>query len=126
MKVIIGLILMFGFQSLVTAQTLTANVKWTKKECLQESQKGHFQWVMPSEITKAVIEKSASYYTSYFKYDFDASKQLINIYTLDDSENSRRVVLRFLGANQISQIVFENENYELYDFYEKHMKLKTE
>jgi hypothetical protein len=46
------------------------------------------------------------------------------VFSVADSEDARRVMLRFLGANQIQTIAFNGTNHQLYNFYDLYMKIK--
>lgn len=94
------------------------------KEFLTEANKGHFQWILPVSLTKAEIEKSASYYESAFIFTYDEKKNSIDVYSLNNTDDDRKIMLRFLGANQIQTIIYNNVNYELYDFYNSYMSVK--
>lgn len=108
------------------AQQITVSSKFTASEITKEAKSGHFQWVFPAQTTAEAIQNTAKYYTTSFKYTYDATTQKVDVYPVADSDEVRRIMLRFLGANQVNKIVVGEESYELYSFYEKFMKLKGE
>ncbi len=108
------------------AQQITVSSKLTASEITKEAKSGHFQWIFPAQTTAESIQNTAKYYTTSFTYTFDATTQKVDVYPVADSDEVRRIMLRFLGANQVNKIVVGEESYELYSFYEKFMKLKGE
>lgn len=108
------------------AQQITVSSKLTASEITKEAKIGHFQWIFPAQTTAEAIQNAAKYYTSSFTYTYDATTQKVDVYPVVDSDEVRRIMLRFLGANQVNKIVVGEESYELYSFYEKFMKIKGE
>ena len=108
------------------AQQITVSSKLTASEITKEAKTGHFQWIFPAQTTAEAIQNTAKYYTTSFTYTYDATTQKVDVYPVADSDEVRRIMLRFLGANQVNKIVVDEESYELYSFYEKFMKIKGE
>jgi len=113
-----------GISTQILAQKGTAKVLWSEKELNTEAKKGHFQWVLPTEIDSVQVNSTAKYYVQSFTYSFNQDKHTIDVFSVADSENARRVMLRFLGANQIQTIAFNGTNHQLYNFYDLYMKIK--
>lgn len=80
--------------------------------------------MFPEGTTSENLEKMAKYYSTSFTYTFNNETRMVDVYPVADSEDTRRVMLRFLGANQVQKITVGEEEYELYMFYEKFMKIK--
>jgi hypothetical protein len=112
--------LFFGFA--IVAQQQTISSKMTVAEIQKEAKSGHFQWIFPTGTTSESIDNLAKYYATSFSYTFNAASKCVDVFPVVDSENTRRVMLRFLGANQVNQILVGNETLALYAFYEKFMK----
>jgi hypothetical protein len=108
------------------AQQITVSSKLTASEITKEAKMGHFQWFFPAQTTAEAIQNTAKYYTTSFNYTYDATTQKVDVYAVADSDEVRRIMLRFLGANQVNKIVVGEESYELYSFHEKFMKIKGE
>jgi hypothetical protein len=121
---ILFLIFVSGISSQIAAQKSTAKVLWNEKEMALEATKGHFQWVLPMEIDSAQISNTAKYYVQSFTYSFNQEKRTMDVYSIGNSDDARRVMLRFLGANQIQTISFNGTDYALYRFYDLYMKIK--
>lgn len=115
---------LISFFAGIKAQNITISSKLNSEEVLRESKLGHFQWVFPENTTAENLEKLAKYYKTNFTYTFNNASKLVDVYPVNDSEDTRRVMLRFLGANQVSGIKVGNETFELWVFYEKFMKFK--
>ncbi|NDB34415.1 MAG: hypothetical protein EB023_03515 [Flavobacteriia bacterium] len=109
-----------------TAQQQSINTVFSSEEILKEAKSGHFQWVFHNQTTQEEIANLAKYYTNFFTYTFNNDTKIVDVYPVVDSEDTRRVMLRFLGANQIKEIKVGEVSYELYVFYEKFMKYEAE
>jgi len=125
MRYLILVFLTMGYTS-INAQQLVAISKLTNQEIQQEAKKGHFQWKFPEGTSAASIEKTAQYYTTYFTYTFNNDTKLVDVFPVSDSEDTRRIMLRFLGANQVGKILVGVEEFDLYAYYEKFMKSKVD
>jgi len=109
-----------------TAQQQSINTVFSSEEILKEAKSGHFQWVFHNQTTQEEIANLAKYYTNFFTHTFNNDTKIVDVYPVVDSEDTRRVMLRFLGANQIKEIKVGEVSYELYVFYEKFMKYEGE
>lgn len=118
------LVLVLAGATAFKAQQITVISKLSTQEIELEATKGHFQWVFPEGTTSENLEKMAKYYSTSFTYTFNNETRMVDVYPVADSEDTRRIMLRFLGANQVQKITVGEEEYELYMFYEKFMKIK--
>jgi hypothetical protein len=112
------------FGTIAIAQQRTVKSTLNAIEITKEATAGHFQWVFPDETTADEIENTAKYYTTFFTYKYNVDNKTVDVYPVQDSEETRRVMLRFLGANQVNKILVGEEEFELYSYYEKFMKIK--
>jgi len=120
------LVLVLAGSTAIQAQQINVVSKLTSQEIELEAKKGHFQWLFPEGTTSEALDKMAKYYSTSFTYTFNNETKLVDVYPVADSEDTRRIMLRFLGANQVQKITVDKEEYELYTFYEKFMKIKGE
>lgn len=111
---------------LSVAQQITVTSNLSSSDIKKEAKIGHFQWVFPEKTTAESIQNTAKYYTTSFTYTFNETTKTVDVYPINDSEEVRRVMLRFLGANQVSQIKVGEESYELWTFFESFMKHNKE
>jgi hypothetical protein len=111
---------------LCVAQQITVTSNLSSSDIKKEAKLGHFQWVFPEKTTAESIQNTAKYYMASFTYTFNETTKTVDVYPINDSEEVRRVMLRFLGANQVSQIKVGEESYELWTFFESFMKHNKE
>jgi uncharacterized protein Veg len=123
-NIFLAIFVSFGF--LGVAQQITISSKLNASEITKEGKSGHFQWVFPASTTAEAIQNTAKYYTTSFTYTYDVTTQKVDVYPVLDSDEVRRIMLRFLGANQVNKIIVGEESYELYSYYESFMKIKGE
>ena len=77
---------------------------------------------LPKSVIKENVEEYGSYYVKILTIGFDEKTHLATFNMVTNDENSRRVILRFLSANQIQSVVVENKVFTLGDFYENFLK----
>ena len=111
---------------LSVAQQITVTSNLSASDIKKEAKLGHFQWVFPQKTTLESIQNTAKYYTTSFTYTFNETTKTVDVYPINDAEEVRRVMLRFLGANQVSQIEVGEESYELWTYFESFMKHNKE
>ncbi|MFM1893079.1 MAG: hypothetical protein ACO28O_08760 [Crocinitomicaceae bacterium] len=120
MRILTTLILLFTVGQLL-AQSAGVVSGFNDKQLRSEVRKGHFQWVFPPEFTKEKIDGLAKYYASSFYYSFDVKTNRMDVYPIADSEETRRIMLRFLGACQFKSVTVGDKVYPLYDFFDQFM-----
>lgn len=121
MRTIVTLMVFLLTASFMAQPTVvTAGLK--QNQMSVEAKKGHFQWIFPNGFTKEKIDQLAKYYTSAFTYRFDAKSNQVDVYAVEDSEETRRIILRFLGACQFKTVKVEDKEYLLYEFYDQFMQ----
>ena len=111
---------------LSVAQQITVTSNLSASDIKKEAKLGHFQWVFPEKTTLESIQNTAKYYTTSFTYTFNETTKTLDVYPINDAEEVRRVMLRVLGANQVSQIEVGEESYELWTYFESFMKHNKE
>ena len=111
---------------LSVAQQITVTSNLSASDIKKEAKLGHFQWVFPQKTTLESIQNTAKYYTTSFTYTYNETTKTVDVYPINDAEEVRRVMLRFLGANQVSQIKVGEESYELWTYFESFMKHNKE
>ena len=74
-----------------------------------------------AKFEKATFNGLAKYYASSFYYSFDVKTNRMDVYPIADSEETRRIMLRFLGACQFKSVTVGDKVYPLYDFFDQFM-----
>ncbi|MBM3916753.1 MAG: hypothetical protein FJ349_03960 [Sphingomonadales bacterium] len=122
MKKVALLALALGLNLLVFGQkTLNASVK-NKTELQSGISTGNIRLTLPEEVTQENVTMYAKYYANMFTVDFDAKSHVATFHMLTNDANSRRVILRFLGANQIVNVQVEDRVYDLGTFFETYLQ----
>ena len=83
---------------------------------------GHIQLTLPAEVTADNVAMYAKYYTNMFTVEFDEKSHLATFHMITNDTFSRRVILRFLSANQIVAVQVENKSYDLGTFFENYLQ----
>jgi len=94
----------------------------TKLALTQEKEAGKIKMKLPASISEEDVRSYGSYYEKMFTIDFNASTHEIVYNMVVNDANNRRVILRFLSANQIQNVIVEGRVYTANDFYEAFLK----
>jgi len=118
MKKLSFLVLALGLNLLVFGQTsLSASAK-NKAELQGGVATGHISLTLPAEVTEENVTMYAKYYTNMFTVEFNAQAHVATFHMISNDANSRRVILRFLGANQIVNVQVDDRSYDLGTFFD--------
>ncbi len=94
----------------------------SKAKLVKGVESGIIEMTLSDAVTKENIEKNAVYYKNIFSASFDEPTHVVTIKMLDNTSSNRRVVLRFLSANQVQNVIVEGQSYLTHDFYENFLK----
>jgi hypothetical protein len=94
----------------------------TKLALTQEKEAGKIKMKLPASVSEEDVRSYASYYEKMFTIDFNTSTHEIVYNMVVNDANNRRVILRFLSANQIQNVIVEGRVYTANDFYEAFLK----
>lgn len=87
-----------------------------------EINKGSFVLKFNPKIDEVRLKKNAAYYTKYFTVAFDASSANATIHLMDKTPSSRKIVERFLVANDIKEVLIGQETLSVQTFSERFLK----
>lgn len=104
------------------AQDNSTAVCGTKLALTQEKDAGKIKMKLPASISEEDVRNYASYYEKMFTIDFNNTTHEIVYNMVVNDANNRRVILRFLSANQIQSVIVEGRIYTANDFYENYLK----
>ena len=122
MKKLTLLVLALGLNLLVFGQkTLSASAA-NLAELKGGVASGHIQLTLPAEVTEENVIMYAKYYTNMFTVDFNAKSHVATFHMIINDANSRRVILRFLGANQIANVQVADRAYDLGAFFDNFLQ----
>ena len=122
MKNLFSSICILLFSTSLTAQDVNSGSCKSKASLLSGKENGKIQITLPESVVKENVEEYGKYYLKMFTIGFDEKSHLATFNMVTNDENSRRVIIRFLSANQIQSIVVENKIFTLGDFYENFLK----
>lgn len=104
------------------AQDNSTAVCGTKLALTQEKDAGKIKMKLPASISEEDVRNYASYYEKMFTVDFNNTTHEIVYNMVVNDANNRRVILRFLSANQIQNVIVEGRIYTANDFYDAFLK----
>ena len=104
------------------AQDNSTAICGTKLALTQEKDAGKIKMKLPASVSEEDVRSYASYYEKMFTIDYNATTHEIVYNMVVNDANNRRVILRFLSANQIQSVIVEGRVYAINDFYEAYLK----
>ena len=104
------------------AQDNSTAICGTKLALTQEKDAGKIKMKLPASVSEEDVRSYASYYEKMFIIDYNATTHEIVYNMVVNDANNRRVILRFLSANQIQSVIVEGRVYAINDFYEAYLK----
>ena len=122
MKTLFSSLCILLFSATLTAQTVNSAFCKSKSNLLSGKESGKIEITLPESVVKENVEEYGKYYIKMFTIGFDEKSHLATFNMVTNDENSRRVIMRFLSANQIQSVVVENKVFTLADFYENFLK----
>ena len=122
MKKLTLLVLALGLNLLVFGQNTLSATATNVAELKGGVATGHIRLTLPAEVTEENVVMYAKYYTNMFTVDFNATSHEATFHMLTNDANSRRVILRFLGANQIANVQVADRAYDLGAFFENFLQ----
>jgi hypothetical protein len=94
----------------------------TSTTIIQGKQVGKFEVKLPSRVTNEDVSNYAQYYTNYFTVTYNNKTNIASIQMVNNDSQTRRIIIRFLAANQISLVSVDNTPYDLNTFYDNFLK----
>ena len=76
-----------------------------KATLIQSINDGIISMTLPSSVTAEDVTNYSKYYTPYFTTVCDASTSKVSFTMVNNDAKSRRVIMRFLGANKIQTVL---------------------
>lgn len=107
---------------ILNAQDANKAICNSKAKLTKGVESGEIEMTLSEAVTKENVEKYASYYKNIFSTVFNEATHTINIKMLENTSSNRRIIIRFLSANQIQNIIVEGQSFPINDFYENFLK----
>lgn len=83
---------------------------------------GKIEVILPSQLSPEDVASYSKYYEPFFFVDFNSKSHTATFQMVSNTSESRRVILRFLSANQIQTVVVDGKSYLLQDFYQNFLE----
>lgn len=106
----------------LNAQDANKAICSSKAKLVKGVESGVIEMTLSEAVTKENVDKYASYYKNIFSVTFDEPTHVATIKMIENTSSNRRVVLRFLSANQVQNVIVEGQSYLIQDFYENFLK----
>jgi hypothetical protein len=119
-KILFTLALLFIAFSNVNAQSYA--ISETPKQLVESKTSGTYTFTMGSDITPDKIDEVSKYYTENLKISFDLITNKTIVKLLNNDEQSRMIIGRFLIAAGASNVHIGDEIITVGAFMEKYLK----
>jgi hypothetical protein len=114
------LLLLATFSSL--AQDANTAICSKKANLSKGVETGTIEISLPQNVLKENVEKYAGYYKNTFSVDFNEKTHVATIKMIENNSSNRKVIMRFLAANQVQNVIVEDKSFLVNDFYENFLK----
>jgi hypothetical protein len=127
MKNILFLFILFcwaaNFNNFI-CQNLTENtaIAGTSQELAASKISGSYEFTLSQKTKEEDVTKAASYYPGFFTVSYNSSTHVASIEMVENNENSRRVLLRFLSSIRCQKIQVEGQSLFIHEFYDDYLK----
>jgi hypothetical protein len=118
MKQVLFGILFFLTGSISFAQTANTASCTSVANLKEGVSSGKIEVILPSQLSPEDVASYAKYYEPFVYVDFNSKSHTATFQMVSNTAESRRVILRFLSANQIQTVVVDGKSYQLQDFYQ--------
>jgi hypothetical protein len=124
MKTLFYSFLMFiGLSASAIAQEEAGTaVASSKKELMTGKESGKYTFILPETVSAEQVAQTSKYYTHYFTVNYTADERKAILKMVNNDEQSRHVVIRFLIANNIQHVNVEGVLVPTQELFEKYMK----
>ena len=122
MKHVLFGILFFLTGSISYAQTANSASSHSVNNLTAGISTGKIELILPSQLSSEDVASSSKYYEQFFLVEFNAKNHVATFNMVSNIPESRRVILRFLAANQIQSVIIEGKSYPLQDFYQSFLE----
>jgi|TARA_B110000093_G_C12972381_1_gene413536 hypothetical protein len=89
---------------------------------VQSVSNGSISMILPIEVSADDVDRYSAYYTAFFETSYDVSSREVTFNMVNNDAKSRRVILRFLGANKIQNVKVGDKSFLIGDFYDSFLK----
>lgn len=83
---------------------------------------GRIEVILPSQLSPEDVASYAKYYEPFFYVDFNSKNHVATFQMVSNTSEARRVIIRFLAANQIQTVNIDGKSYQLQDFYQNFLE----
>jgi hypothetical protein len=122
MKHVLFGILFFLSGSISFAQTANTASCPSSKNLKEGVASGKIEVTLPNQLSPEDVATFAKYYEPFFFVDFNSKNHVATFQMVNNTSDSRRVILRFLSANQIQTVSVDGKSYQLQDFYQNFLE----
>ena len=120
-KVLFGFLLFFS-ASFTFAQTANSASCASSKQLKEGISAGKIEIILPSQLTAEEVASYGKYYEPFFYVDLNAKNHTATFQMVSNTSESRLVILRFLSANQIQNVIVDGKSFLLQDFYQNFLE----
>lgn len=122
MKKLFALLLVVTCSFLSFGQENQAVAEGNETNFKESITKGVITFILPEGTLAEDVKKNSAYYTNFFTVAYDATTRKATLTMVNNTSESRHVIVRFLISNKVRTVKLGNSSYTVSEFYEKHLK----
>ncbi len=104
------------------AQDVNSATAQSKTELISSKVSGNYSFILGNKLSADEVTKNAQYYVHYFTVDYSVKTYEAKVTMLTNDEKTRHVVVRFLTACGIQNILVDGKTISAEEFYINFMK----
>ncbi len=111
--------------SLVTmsyAQEINSATAQSKTELILSKETGNYSFILGNKLSAEEVAKNAQYYIHYFTVVYSEKTNEAKITMIENDEKNRHIVVRFLTACGIQNVIIEGKSITIDEFFVNYMR----
>ena len=94
----------------------------TSQELAASKISGSYQFTLSETTKEEDVTKAAAYYPGFFTVSYNSSNHVASIEMVENNENARRILLRFLSSIRCQKIQVDGQSLFIHEFYDDYLK----
>jgi hypothetical protein len=104
------------------AQDVTSATAQSKTELISSKKTGNYSFILGNKLSADEVAKNAQYYVHYFTVDYSVKTNEAKITMIENDEKNRHIVVRFLTACGIQNVIIEGKSITTDEFFVNYMR----
>ena len=104
------------------AQEINSATAQSKTELISSKETGNYSFILGNKLSAEEVAKNAQYYVHYFTVNYSDKTNEAKVTMIANDEKTRHIVVRFLTACGIQNVIVDGKTISAEEFYINFMK----